>query len=265
MINKNLRCLLIIIVCAVTCTYAETATTDAVTSATREHSTNESAVPPETLTRGVSDSTKLQAENSRLTADINRVLSRQYSMVKAHKLLAYTTAALVLAADIEGTYHFFNMERIGHKIRDSANTANSGDESVDAVTQATTTVNPVYQAEGVKEAWLASESQSLRVLHGALIASSIIAYTATATVELTIPRLAKTPEGIRMAKIHRNIFYVHAILMAANVGLGYAESKALSRGDHNMVTKLGYTHMIIGFSLPVIMVGSGIVFHGQAH
>jgi hypothetical protein len=192
-----------------------------------------------------------------LTAEINLVLNRQYAMVKAHKLLAYTTAALVLAADIEGTYHFYNMERIGHHYRDS----------IDGLSQATpaTPIDPADKAKGVKDAWLASESQSLRVLHGALIASSIIAYTATATIEFTIPRLAKSPEGIRMAKIHRNIFYVHALLMAANVGLGYAESKALSRGDHTMLTRLGYTHMIIGFSLPVIMIGSGIVFHGQAH
>ena len=51
--------------------------------------------------------------------------------------------------------------------------------------------------------------------------------------------------------------------MAANIALGCAESRALSQGNHNQVVGFGIAHMIIGLSLPVIMVGSGLVFHAQ--
>jgi hypothetical protein len=246
MFKYTLCCLSISLMCAATCIFAASETTDAVSSATREHHTTALNITP--------DTSAAASENANLTADLNRALERQYAMVKAHKLLAYTTAALVLATDIEGTWHFMNMEKLGHQFRDS----------IDAVSQATSRAfTPAQQAEGIRQAWLNSESQSLRVLHGALVVSSIIAYTSTATIELTIPRLAKDPEGIRMAKLHRNIFYVHAALMAANVALGYAESRALSQGDHDKVAGYGIAHMIIGFSLPVIMVGSGIVFRTQ--
>ena len=246
MFRYVLCCLSMSLMCAVTCVFAGDEATDAVSSATGEHHASAITLTPETST--------VVSDKAKLTADLNRALERQYAMVRAHKLLAYTTAALVQATDIEGTYHFLNMEKLGHHIRDS----------LDAVSQATgSAYTPAEQAAGIKEAWLNSESQSLRVLHGALVISSIIAYTSTATIELTIPRLAKDPEGIRMAKLHRNIFYVHAALMAANVVLGYAESRALSSGDHDNVVGYGIAHMIIGFSLPVIMVGSGLVFRIQ--
>jgi hypothetical protein len=235
------------LILAVSCAFAESDTADAVTSATSKRPTSEVTTFTDTAPSALSD-------NAKLTADLKRVFDRQYTAVKLHKQLAYATAALVLATDIEGTYHFLNMEKLGHQFRDSVRTATNSRRSAR---------NPAIQAIGIKQAWLASESQLLRALHGALISSSIAAYTATATMELTAGRRAKDPEGIRMAQLHRNIFYVHAALMACNIALGYAESHALSQGNHNQAVGFGITHLIIGYSLPVIMIGSGMVFHAQ--
>ncbi|MGB7568061.1 MAG: hypothetical protein WBM07_09385 [Chitinivibrionales bacterium] len=236
-----------ILMFAASCAFAKPEIADAVTSATPEHHEAKAAAATDTAPSALS-------ENAKLTADLKRMLERQYASVKMHKRLAYATAALVLATDIEGTYHFLNMEKLGHRFRDSVEAATHSRKSIR---------DPAIQAAGIRQAWLASESQSLRVVHDGLVAASAIAYTATATIELTVPRLAKDPEEIRMAKLHRNIFYLHAGLMAANIALGCAESRALSQGNHNQVVGFGIAHMIIGFSLPVIMVGSGLVFHAQ--
>jgi hypothetical protein len=241
------RCPVICLTLVIACALAESETIDAITAATPEREASKAV-------EAIDTAAPAETGHEKLTADLNRMLKRHYAEVKVHKQLAYATAALVLATDIEGTWHFLNMEKLGHQFRDSVEAATHSRQSGR---------DPAIQAAGIKQAWLASESQSLRVLHGALVTASAIAYTATATIELTIPRLAKDPEGIRRAKVHRNIFYVHAALMAANIALGYAESQALSQGNHGRVVGFGIAHMIIGFSLPVIMVGSGMVFHSE--
>jgi hypothetical protein len=77
---------------------------------------------------------------------------------------------------------------------------------------------------------------------------------------LTLPRFDKDTSMFSRPNIHRNIFYLHAALMLANIGLGFAESFALSQGNHDLVVGLGATHMIIGIAAPAVMFGSGLVF-----
>jgi hypothetical protein len=45
-----------------------------------------------------------------------------------------------------------------------------------------------------------------------------------------------------------------------NFGLGFAESYALSRGNHGAVVGLGITHIIAGFVTPIVIVSSGLAY-----
>ncbi len=174
-------------------------------------------------------------------------MDREYKGIKIHKALAYTTGCLLLASDAIGIYHFLSMKDQGHKYRDS---------------HGYTEENTDFQAQSneIKNIWKSRESQKERLLHTGIIAASTICYVATATIELALPRMDTDPSRFSRPAIHRNLFFCHAALMAANIGLGLAESYALSQGNHNLVQGLGISHMVIGLAAPVVMFGSGLVF-----
>lgn len=175
------------------------------------------------------------------------LIDRQLVAMRIHKTMAFTTAGLLLLSDAIGAYHFYDLATRGHQFRDSIGFTEESPASP-------------LQNNWIKSEWGSSSSQALRVLHGALIAASSVCYTATATIELSMPRMSKNPLAYSNTRIHRNLFILHATLMAANIGLGFAESKALSAGNHNLVQGLGITHMVIGFSAPVVMCVSGLAF-----
>lgn len=174
-------------------------------------------------------------------------LYREYKGVKIHKALAYTTGVLLLASDAMGIYHFLSMKDQGHKYRDSNGYS---EDNTDAQAQ----------SNEIKTIWRSRESQMERLIHTGLISASTICYAATATIELSLPRMDTDPSRFSRPAIHRNLFFCHAALMAANIGLGMAESYALSQGNHNLVMGLGISHMVIGIAAPVVMFGSGLVF-----
>lgn len=174
-------------------------------------------------------------------------LYRQYKGMKIHKSFAYTTGGLLLLSDAVGAYHFFSMLNQGHAYRDSIGySEDNGDNKI--------------RTREIKTIWGSSESQTERVLHASLISASTICYVATATIELTLPRMDTDQSKFSRPNIHRGIFYCHAALMLANIGLGFAESYALSQGNHDLVIGLGITHMVVGIAAPVVMFGSGLVF-----
>lgn len=173
--------------------------------------------------------------------------TRQYKGIRIHRTLAFTTGGLLLAADAMGIYHFLSMQQQGHDYRDKIGFGeNNGNETI--------------RSNEIQSVWQNSQSQSERVLHGALIAASVISYVSTATIELTLPRMDDDSSRFSKPNIHRKIFYCHAALMLANIGLGFAESYALSKGNHNQVQGLGIAHMVVGIAAPVVMIGSGLVF-----
>ncbi len=173
--------------------------------------------------------------------------SRQYRAIKVHKACAFTTAGLVLAVDGMGLYHFLRMKSRGHEIRDSL-----------GYTEAN--YDPAVQAEQLQRVWRESESQTERVIHGGLVALAMVSYTTTATIELTMPRTRVSTTPVSKTRLHKYLFWVHAGLMAANVGLGFLESYSLSTGDHAAVQAAGIAHLVVGFSVPVVMVASGLVY-----
>lgn len=173
---------------------------------------------------------------------------RQLKLLKLHKVFAFTTGGLLLAADGMGLYHFISMMKQGHDFRD----ANGFDEdNLDN--------NPAH-ADEIKKIWSKNQSQTNRIIHASLISAATVCYTTTATIELCMPTLNDDPSYKRKVTMHRASFIAHAALMAANIGLGMAESSALSKGNHEVVSKLGAAHTVIGFLAPVMMFGSGIVF-----
>lgn len=174
-------------------------------------------------------------------------MNREYKGMKVHKTLAFTTGGLLLLSDAVGAYHFFSMRNQGHDYRDA-----HGYKEKNMDEQA--------QSNEIQTISRSSESQTEKAIHTELIALSTICYVATATIELTLPRMNTDSSKFSKPNIHRSLFYGHAALMLANIGLGIAESYALSQGNHNLVQGLGITHMIVGIAAPVIMFGSGIVF-----
>jgi hypothetical protein len=178
----------------------------------------------------------------------NALYDRQFKMMRLHKTFAFTTGGLLLAADGMGLYHFLSMMKQGHDFRD----ANGFEEE-------NINNNPDVANE-INSIWRKNQSQTERIIHASLISAATVCYTTTATIELCMPSINNDPSYQRKVAIHRASFITHAALMAANIGLGMAESSALSKGNHNAVVSLGITHTFIGFLAPLMMFGSGIIF-----
>ncbi len=207
------------------------------------------------------DSVTIASDEADLTAFINK----RTKVLKTHKVLAFTTGGLLLAADAMGTYHFVQMTRLGHAYRDSIgyrNRTNNGNgNSSGGVSDSMQTL----RTNEIKYVWQNSSSQTERVIHAGLIAAACATYTACATTELSTFSMSRSTSGMSNTKLHRGIFYLHAAGMIANVALGFVESRALAAGNHNVVLGAGVAHLVIGYALPVIMVGSGLVFRISAN
>jgi hypothetical protein len=177
---------------------------------------------------------------------VDPLREREISILRLHKALTITTAGVLLAAEAVGAYHFYDMMTGGHSYRDQIG-FQEGDP-----------VGP--QIQGIQDQWGDSSSQFQRTLHGSLIVASSVLYSATAAMEFALPRMDIDPSSLSRPNLHRAAFYVHGALMVANVVLGFAESYALSQGNHEAVIGLGITHIAIGLAVPVLMIGSGLTF-----
>jgi len=181
--------------------------------------------------------------------DLDRYLDRHQRAVKVHKTFAFLSAGFLLAGDALGVYHYLDMRNKGHDYCDAHNGGADEDN-----------IDPAVYSAGIQDAWLDSESQLFRVLHGGTIAVGSIFYTATAAIEFTTPRMSRDKRTLSAPNVHRALFFLHAGLMVANIGLGFLESYALSDGNHDLVQGVGITHMVIGLALPVVITASGIVY-----
>jgi hypothetical protein len=199
-----------------------------------------SAVPAATVPAAVADN---------LQKDLDVFLDRQSDVVDMHKRFAFLSAGFLLLGDALGTYQFFHLRSLGH---DYCRSHSNGAES--------DSIDPAVFRAGIAQAWGDPQSQLFRVLHGGSITMGTICYTATATMELTMPRISKDKRPLSAVNVHHGLFYLHAGLMVANIGLGFLESYALSRGNHDLVIGAGTAHMVIGFALPVVMTASGLVY-----
>jgi hypothetical protein len=187
------------------------------------------------------------AEDTSCAASLDSFTSRQYRVVDIHRAFGLTTAGILLAADGMGLYHFLQLVNRGHQIRDRIGYT---EESTDRAPQ----------ISGVETSWADTRSQGERVVHTGLIIAGALSYTATATLKLTMPRTSSSQSPISATRLHRYAFYIHAGLMAANIGLGLVESSALARGNHDLLVGAGIAHIVVGFSVPVVIIGAGGIF-----
>jgi hypothetical protein len=101
-----------------------------------------------------------------------------------------------------------------------------------------------------------TKGQALRWTHVGLVISGESLYLFDGITGVSL--MGKGGSPTRAGKIHRNAFFVHAALMAADVALGFLLTDALDRGDHAQVTGFGAAHAGIGLAIPVVIIGSGL-------
>jgi len=158
-----------------------------------------------------------------------------------HAVTGFTSSALFLGAGVIGVWHFVNMMSAGHTLRDANNFQEGGPESV--------------RIPLVEQAW--GSDSDLRWWHvGFLIAGETL-YLGDAITGISMMTHQK-PGKVSKHDIHRWAFFTHAALMLAQVGLGFAETYALSTGQHDLMIGLGATHAVIGLAIPAVMIGAGL-------
>jgi hypothetical protein len=158
-----------------------------------------------------------------------------------HAVTGFTSSALFLGAGIMGVWHFVNMMNAGHTLRDQINFQEGGPEST--------------RVPLVEQAW--GSDSDIRWWHvGFLIAGETL-YLGDAITGISM-MTKQQPGKLSKHDIHRYAFFTHAALMVAQIGLGFAETYALSTGQHDLMIGLGATHAVIGLAIPVIMIGAGM-------
>jgi hypothetical protein len=159
-----------------------------------------------------------------------------------HRFSGWACGGLLLAAGVVGAVHGYEMMTTAHEYRDS--------QGIDEF-------NPALCPAEIAKVYDDPTQQALRWTHVGLLAAGESFYLANAFTGSSF--MAPLPPGWSKAKIHRYAFFVHAGLMAAEGVMGYFSSEALSRGDHGTFTGLLTAHAIVGFAIPVVIIGSGVI------
>ena len=140
-----------------------------------------------------------------------------------------------------GVWHFVNMMSAGHQLRDANGWTEGSPESI--------------RTGYVEQAW--TSDSDIRWWHvGFLIAGETL-YLGDAITGISMMTQQK-PGKLSKHDIHRYAFFTHAALMVAQIGLGFAETYALSTGQHDLMIGLGATHAVIGLAIPAVMIGAGL-------
>lgn len=166
------------------------------------------------------------------------------SKASFHAVTGFTSSALFLGAGVIGVWHFVNMMKAGHDLRDAygPNGWSEGDP-------------PSVRTSYVEQAW--GSDSDLRWWHVGFIVAGETLYLGDAITGISM-MTRHQPGKLTKHDIHRYAFFVHAALMVAQVGLGFAETYALSTGQHDLMIGLGATHAAIGLAIPAVMIGAGL-------
>lgn len=159
-----------------------------------------------------------------------------------HAVTGFASTALFLGAGIIGTIHFLDMMDQAHDYRDLVGwDDDSGPEQ--------------QRVAEIKTVW--GDDQALRWWHVGLLVAGEALYIGDAVTGISM-MTRQQPGKLTKRDIHRYAFYVHAAMMVAQVGLGFAETYALSTGQHDLMIGLGAAHAAIGLAIPVVMLGAGL-------
>lgn len=177
------------------------------------------------------------------TAPQPSILGKDVSL-QSHRVTGYVAGGLLAAAGAIGLWRFLDLREGGHEYR----------EDDDAVSGASVTASGRSCDEIIHDEW--ANDQTLRWIHVGLLSvgESLYLYDAVTGISM----MAKGASPTLAGKIHRNAFFVHAGLMAADVITGFLLTSALERGNHDQVVGFGAAHAAIGITIPVIILGSGL-------
>ncbi len=164
------------------------------------------------------------------------------SKASFHAVTGFASSALFLGAGVIGVVHFVNMMNEGHAYRDQIGWNED-------------TGNPAVRTNEIETVW--GNDQALRWWHVGLVVAGETLYIGDAITGISM-MTRQQPGKLTKHDIHRYAFFVHAALMVAQVGLGFAETYALSTGQHDLVIGLGATHAVIGLAIPAVMIGAGL-------
>ena len=159
--------------------------------------------------------------------------------VNAHRATGYAAGGLLLAGGVIGTIRFLDLMDRSHARRDAGEGGDGEDDNCKRI---------------IHEEW--ADGQALRWTHVGLVASGEALYLFDAATGMSMMRQNATPS--RASKIHRNAFFAHAGLMAADVILGFLLTNALDKGEHGQVVAYGAAHAGIGVVIPLVIIGSGL-------
>jgi hypothetical protein len=157
---------------------------------------------------------------------------------ESHTWGGYVSGGLLAAAGVAGLIRFLDMESRGHAFR----TRGQDDFLMANI--------PILQ-----QVW--ADGQWLRWTHVALLAAGETVYLYNTATGVSM--LSSGIEETSQARLHRYLFFGHLGLMATEVGVGFWETYALEQGQHELVTGLGGLHLALGFAIPALILGSGIV------
>ncbi len=166
---------------------------------------------------------------------------RKFNKLKFHQVSGFTSASLFLAAGVVGAVQIGSMMSASHAYRD----ANNIDENQ---------ISSVC-ANYIMGLWGNPEHTALRWTHVGLMATgeAFYLYNAVTGIGMIQKRAPLSAQAL-----HRYAFFLHGTLMLTQIILGVFTTEVLSTGNHWSIVGLGIAHTAVGFSIPLVMIGSGI-------
>ena len=167
--------------------------------------------------------------------------AHRFNKLKFHQVSGFTSASLFLAAGAIGAVQFGTLMAESHAYRDS-----KGIEEDDISSEC---------ANYIIGRWQDPMHQALRWTHVGLLSAgeALYLYNAVTGIGMITKNRGFTPQAL-----HRYAFFTHGTLMLAELILGVFTTEVLSTGNHWAVVGLGVSHIAVGFTIPVVMIGSGI-------
>jgi hypothetical protein len=159
-----------------------------------------------------------------------------------HAVTGFASTACFIGAGIIGTIHLLDMMDQAHAYRDRV----GWDEDTGPESQ---------RVAEIKTVW--GDGSALRWWHVGLLVAGEALYIGDAVTGVSM-MTKQQPGKLTKHDIHRYAFYTHAALMLAQIGLGFAETYALSTGQHDLVIGLGVAHAAVGLAIPAVMLGAGL-------
>ena len=96
----------------------------------------------------------------------------------------------------------------------------------------------------------------LKYVHIALFGTGELFYAFNAITGISM--IPKDGLDTKIGTLHRVAFFVHMGLLASQMVMGIFESNAVEQGDSATVKNLGLAHAIVGITIPVIELTSGV-------